>query len=103
MLRLSVEGPEEEVRAFLKDFALLPQHRILATSAQYLKKGLGTSEIQMNCSFVYYPLKEINEPITVMFRTTNGKHLCFTLLKGNVIRDGNRISINGEAASGLLE
>jgi hypothetical protein len=100
VLRLSVEGLEEEVRAFVKDFSLLPQHRNMATSVPYEEaKG----EVQILFHFRHIPLQEINEPVSVWFKTSDGKDLFFTLLTGNVIRIGDTISITGRAAAGLLK
>ncbi|SEM99510.1 hypothetical protein [Lihuaxuella thermophila] len=101
MLRLTVEGPEEKVRDFLKDFSNLPQHKVITTSELFFNGG--TEDATVICHFFHYPLEEINEPISVLFRTTDGKYLGFTLLKGNVIRIGNEITISGKATSGLLE
>lgn len=103
VLRLRIEGSEEKVRAFLKDFALLPQHKVVATSAAFFDGDIGVENIAVICHFEHYPLEEIHEPISVMFETTDNKFLSFTLLKGNVIRVGDIISVTGKVSPGLLE
>jgi hypothetical protein len=45
VLRLTVEGPEKKVRAFLKDFSMLPQHKVLATSVPYEDDELAIGEV----------------------------------------------------------
>jgi hypothetical protein len=102
VLRLVVEGPEEEVRTFLKDFSILPQHRIVATSVPYEDDELSQGEVQILCHLQHIPLSEINEPISVTFQTKDGKYLNVHLLSGHVIRDGDIISVTGRAAAGLL-
>jgi hypothetical protein len=103
VLRLTVEGPEEKVRAFLKDFSILPQHKVLATSVPYEDDELAQGEVQILCHFRHIPLSEINEPISVTFQTKDGKYLNLHLLSGHVIRDGDIISVTGRAAAGLLK
>lgn len=103
MLRLTVAGPEQKVKDFLWDFSILPQHKVVTTSAPFFSGDTETEETTVICHFFHYPLEPIHEPISVLFRTTDGKYLDFTLLKGNIIRVGNEISISGKATSGLLK
>lgn len=102
MLRLRVDGPENQVSLFLKDFISLPQHQMKSVSTSY-RDGEFMGEMTLSCAFEHHPLSKIHQPITVIFQTTDGNHISFTLLRGSVCRSGNMVTISGQAASGLLD
>ncbi|MBA4601864.1 hypothetical protein [Thermoactinomyces mirandus] len=103
MLRLIVEGYADEVKAFLKEFASLPQHDVKFISKVYQNDILENGKIRSFCNFEYHPLDEIDQPVTVTFATKEGKNLSFTLLQGNVFRAEDIITISGKVAAGLLK
>lgn len=96
MLRLIVEGSKEKVRSFLKDFVSLPQYEVKSVSSN-------DDLDSFICYFEYYPLVEIDRPISITFETKDGTDLSFVLLQGSVIRKGDKVSISGQASSCLLE
>jgi hypothetical protein len=102
MLHLRVEGPAEQVKAFLADFQSLPQHEVKAISTSNQHDDVEHEKIRSFCHFEYHPLNGIHQPIAVTFATPDGKDLTFTLLQGSVLRIGDVISISGKVTAGLL-
>ncbi|PRZ16323.1 MULTISPECIES: hypothetical protein [Laceyella] len=103
MLRLRVEGPANQVRTFIRDFSVLPQHNVKATSKPYQDEHLENGDVRSFCHFEYYPLNVIHQPITVTFGTPDGKDLTFALLRGSVLRIGDVISVSGKVTPRLLK
>jgi hypothetical protein len=101
MLRLRVEGPAEQVKAFLADFQSLPQHEVKAMSSSNQYDGVQTEKMRSFCHFKYHPLNEIQQPMNITFATPDGKDLTFTLLCGSVLRIGDVISVSGKVTVGI--
>lgn len=103
MLRLRVEGPANQVNAFMRDFANHPQFDVKASSNPNQNDYFENDVISSFCHFIYHPLNEINQPISVTFVTPDGRDLSFALLRGKVIRMGDVVFIMGKVNAGLLK
>ncbi|SEM74569.1 hypothetical protein [Lihuaxuella thermophila] len=100
MLTLRIEGPRNEVNAFIRDIKNDPQYNVIAQSMPYMEDIIDSNNVVSYCQFRYTHLSEIGKPLNIKL-DTDGDELDFFLDYGKVIRVGNIIQVVGKVTNFL--